>query len=257
MGVGRCKVAYAVVVWLFIIPALSQISQAHPGWVQTGAVAYYQATSAFKDASGNYNSGVQMDITENVDSASNGNIVVTSTFREPTSGYTITNTSSYGPSDALGAFWYDDKVLQNMKTGDTVNVFIKGVGSIPFNVTKGPYKDLFGKIWDRAVMLEIKDKTEFRLIYDERTGLLLHQAEVYPNQETYIDLKSISVDLSNYVTPETGGTLPSNGNGGNLPGNGGSNQNNSGGNPLSSNVCGSVFLILGCGAMAFARVVRR
>jgi hypothetical protein len=239
-------VALCLVFFLFL-----HQTTAHPGWVKTGVTAYYQGTSAFKDASGKYNSGVQMDINEIVESENNGNIAVTTTFREPTSGYTTTNSSSYGPNDALGAFWYDDKALQGMKTGDKVNVLIKGVGSIPFTVTKGPFKDFSGKTWDRAVMFEIKDDTQFRLVYDERTGLLLHQAEVYPTQETYIDIKSVSVDLSNYVTPETGGALPSDGNGG-------GNQSNSSGNPLGSNsVCGSLFLILGFCAVTFARVVRR
>jgi hypothetical protein len=237
---------------LFISLILSPLLDAHPGWVQIGVVASYEGIGAFKKGE-QYNSGAQMDITEKIDSASNGNIIVTSTFREPTSGYTITNTSSYGPNDALGAFWYDDKALQNMKTGDKVNVFIKDVGNIPFTITKGPYQDRFGKIWSRAVMLEVKDGSQVRLVYDERTGLLLHQAEVYPNQETYIDFKSISVDLSNYVTPETGGTQPSTGN---LPSYGNGSQNNTGGALLGSNAfCGSLFLILGCGAMAFAKEV--
>ena len=247
MGAGRCGVVYAVLVWLFIIPALSQISQAHPGWVQTGVVAYYQGVGAFKKGE-EYNSGATMDITERVDSNNNGNIVATSIFREPTSGYTITNTSSYGPTDALGAFWYDDKALQSMKTGDKVNVFIKGVGSIPFTVTKGPYQDrINGKTWD-AVMLEMKDTVQIRLIYDEKTGLLLHQAEVYSSQETYIDIRSTSVDLSAYQTPGGGGSItpPVN------PDIGG--QGNTSGIPLgNSNICGGLFILMAGGALAFIR----
>ncbi len=248
---------YMIVLFVFLV--LSEVLQAHPSWVKKGVTAYYEGIGAFKKGE-EYNSGAAMDIMERVDSENSGNIVVTSIFREPTSGYTITNTSSYGPNDALGAFWYDDKALQNMKSGDKVNVFIKGVGNIPFTVTKGPYQDrINGKTWD-AVMLEVKDKTEIRLIYDERTGLLIHQAEVYPSQETYIDWKSISVDLSTYQTPGGGGSItpPVN------PEIGGQNDNTQLGNLGNTtgglgipniNLCGSLFLLLGGISLAFIRGV--
>ncbi len=242
---------------LFVFLVLPEVLQAHPSWVKTGVTAYYEGIGAFKKGE-EYNSGARMDIMERVDSEDNGNIVVTSIFREPTSGYTITNTSNYGPNDALGAFWYDDKALQNMKSGDRVNVFIKGVGNIPFTVTKGPYQDrINGKSWD-AVMLEVKDNTEIRLIYDVNTGLLLHQAEVYPTQETYIDIKSVSVDLSTYQTPGSSITPPVN------PGLGGQNNNTQLGNLGNTtgglgipniNPCGSLFLLLGGISLAFIRGV--
>jgi len=233
---------------LFIAIVFSQLLNAHPAWVQSGVVAYYEGIGAFKNAEG-YNSGAMMDVTERVDSASNGNIVVTTIYREPTSGYTITNTSSYGSTDALGAFWYDDRALQGMKTGDKVGIF---------TITKGPFTDrINGKIWN-AVMFEVKDRVEVRAIYDERTGLLLHYAEVYPNQETYIDIKSVSVDLSAYTTPQGVGT-PNAGNG--LPGYGNNSQNNTGplGTPLinSNAFCGSLFFIMAGAALAFARMVER
>ncbi|NYZ76598.1 hypothetical protein H0N98_05115 [Candidatus Micrarchaeota archaeon] len=243
------KIKNKIVGLCFVLILLLHETTAHPGWVRAGVTAYYQGIGAFKKGE-EYNSGATMDITERVDSYNNGNIAVTSIFREPTSGYTITNTSSYGPNDALGAFWYDDKVLQSMKTGDKVNVFIKGVGNIPFTVTKGPYQDrINGKTWD-AVMLEMKDKAEFRLVYDEKTGLLLHQAEVYPSQETYIDIKSTSVDLSTYQTPGVSITPPVNSDI--------SGQDNTGGtngtaslNP--NNLCGSLFFILTGATLAFIR----
>jgi len=243
----------------FVLILLLHEIAAHPGWVQTGVTAYYDGIGAFKKG-GEYNSGARMDIVEKVDSENNGNVLVTTTFREPTSGYTIINTSSYGPNDALGAFWYNDKALQNMKTGDKVNVFIKGVGNIPFTATKGPYQDATGKVWD-AVMLEVKDTAEFRLIYDVNTGLLIHQAEVYPNQETYVDFKSISVDLSTYQAAGGSITPPVN------PAIGGQdNKNNTqatgilgnltGGLGIPSiNSCSSAFFILAGVSLAFIKGV--
>ena len=242
------KIKNKIVGLCFVLILLLHETTAHPGWVRAGVTAYYQGIGAFKKGE-EYNSGATMDITERVDSYNNGNIAVTSIFREPTSGYTITNTSSYGPNDALGAFWYDDKVLQSMKTGDKVNVFIKGVGNIPFTVTKGPYQDrINGKTWD-AVMLEMKDKAEFRLVYDEKTGLLLHQAEVYPSQETYIDIKSTSVDLSTYQTSGVSITPPVNPDIGGRDNTGGVNGTTSL-NP--NNLCGSLFILAGA-TLAFIR----
>lgn len=235
------RLANKSIVLCFVLIFLINIATAHPGWVKTGVTAYYQGIGAFKK-NGEYNSGAQMNIVNTVDSATNGNIVVTTTFTEPTSGYTITNISSFGPGDALGAFWYDDKALQNMKTGDTVNVFIKDVGgNIPFTVTKGPFRDMSGKVWD-AVMLEVNDTVQIRMIFDVNTGLLLHYAEIYPNQETYIDFKSISVDLSTYQTPanpNTGGQ-----------GNTGTNGTTS---PNPNNLCGSLFLISAGATLAFIK----
>jgi hypothetical protein len=194
----------------FVVLLLPVLLHAHPGWVQAGVVANYEGVGAFKK-DGQYNSGAKMEITERVDSANNGNIVVTTTFREPTSGYTIVNTSSYRPNDILGAFWIDERAIQNVKDGDKIGIF---------TVKKGPYQDFDGKIWD-AVMLEIKDKTEIRLVFEQRTGLLLFQAEVYPNQDVYIYLKSVSVDLSGYTPQPSGGIQPTNpniGGVGGLPG---------------------------------------
>jgi hypothetical protein len=231
---------------------LSSLLHAHPGWVKTGVVAYYEGIGAFKKG-GEYNSGVKMDIVDQVDSANNGDIVVTATFTEPTSGYTYTNTSSYGPTDVVGAFWADDRALQNAKNGDKIGIF---------NVTKGPFQDrINGKIWN-AVMLEVKDKVEVRMVFDERTGLLLHYAEVYPNQETYIDIKSISVDLSGYTTPPGAGGIKPNSDGVGGPqdyGKNGSSQNDTT-SPLGAyqkdyvNSCGGIFFILA--GVSLALVVR-
>jgi|GEM_PF-6886955 len=227
---------YRKICFIFIL--LPSLLCAHPGWLQPGVTAYYEGIGAFKDASGRYHSGVQMDVTERVDSVSNGNIVVTVTYVERSSGYTITNTSTYRPTDLLGAFWADEKTLQKAKNGEKIGIF---------TVTKGPYQDRFtGKIWN-AVMLEVKDRVEVRMVFEERTGLLIHYAEVYPNQETYVDFKSINIDLSGYTTPgvPAGGST---GNGGNTPQ----------GTPLmNSNLpcCGSVFLILAGVSLLFARKV--
>lgn len=203
----------------FVLVLLLPEIIAHPAWVQEGVVANYQGIGSFKK-DGQYQGGAQMNIVERVDSVSNGRIVVTSTFTEPTSGYTFTNSSSYGPNDIFGAFWVDDRAAQNAKDGDKVGIF---------TVKRGPYQDLNGKIWSNAVMLESKDKVEIRAIYDERTGLLIHYAEVYPNQETYIDFKSINVDLSTYQTPAG-------------VGDGGTNETGAGGG-FNLPCCGGIFLI--------------
>ncbi|MEM3690370.1 MAG: hypothetical protein QXZ40_01410, partial [Candidatus Micrarchaeia archaeon] len=82
---------------LFLLILFLPLLSAHPAWLQPGVTAYYEGIGAFKK-DGQYHSGVQMDITERVDSVSNGNVVVTVTYVERSSGYTITNTSTYRPT---------------------------------------------------------------------------------------------------------------------------------------------------------------
>lgn len=182
-----------------------------PSWVQPGVTVVYDGVS------GNVNNpqagGVQTLITLRVTSVSGNTVAGTYNVINPMIDPSIWQLNGqWSCTDGQACdwrFWVDP-------TNPTASV--KGPHGEPYTLG-GPvsYSSPLGgpAVEGTNIMYYSNPDThvEYHLTYQERTGLIVAYAEIYPTQQTYLYFRSINANLANYQPPapppqQGGGNLP-------------------------------------------------
>ncbi|MBU0590875.1 hypothetical protein KKF81_05355 [Candidatus Micrarchaeota archaeon] len=169
-----------------------------PSWIQPGVTVTYDGYAAEVNANGDYENAVQTVVVMTVQSVS-GNTVSGNTRISIPSVPSFVKNYPWTCTDGTicdWRFWVDPTdPVGSIKgpNGETLSI----VGTGPYSY--GSYQT------NSATMLLYQNqqtKAEYHITADSRTGLIIAYAEKYPNQEIYLYVKSVNVDLSNYQPPQ-------------------------------------------------------